>query len=95
MQFHVQLGKHVGVKEYCLEMSLTAVVCTVLSDELHNSLVLGHTQGTVSAAYGLHMGRGFLAPPLLLLFLVHIRMKMLLGRGRDTLSLSAPLASWK
>ena len=73
MELHIQLGKHVGVKDTRLgNVPASGGLHDVPNNELLNGLVLGHTTGAAGAADGLHLAEAFFGTTIIPSFLGHL-----------------------
>lgn len=72
MQLHIQLGKHIGIKDARFRnVPDRCGLHYVSNDEFLNGLVLGHASGTVSAANRLHMAAALFGTTVVPSFLCH------------------------
>ena len=76
MQFHIQLGKHIGIKDTRFRNVPDGCgLYYVSNDELLNGLILGHASGAVGAANRLHMAAAFFGTTVVPSFLRHLGSK--------------------
>ena len=73
MQFHIQLGKYIGIEDTRFQnVPDGRGLYYVSSDELLNCHILGHASGTVGAANRLHMATTFFGTAVVPSFLHHL-----------------------
>lgn len=73
MQFHIQLGKHIGVEDTRFRNVPNGCgLYYVSNDELLNGLILGHASGAVGATNRLHMAAALFGTTIVPSFLGHL-----------------------